>query len=105
VTDLQERASEPMNSAAKASRSQPGTDRERSPAEIEAEIERTRAQLAGTIDEIAERVHPKAVARRGAERVRETVVDGQGRPKKMPAAVAAAGAAAMIALSIWRRRR
>ena len=39
----------------------------RTPAEIEADIERTRLRLQGTVDAIAERVSPSNVARRGAE--------------------------------------
>jgi hypothetical protein len=92
-----------------------GTGQELSPAQIEAEIERTRTQLAGTIDEIADRVHPKRVVQRGRDRlrrrageavgqVRERLVDGNGRPRKAPAVVAAAGVTALVAFGIWRRR-
>jgi hypothetical protein len=38
------------------------------PEALEREIERTRAELARTIDAIADRVHPKQVARRTAAR-------------------------------------
>jgi hypothetical protein len=76
----------------------------RAPAEIEAEIERTRARLAGTIDEITDRVHPLRLAQRGGERLKGTVVDEHGRPKP-PLIVAAAGAAVLIAFTIWRKRR
>jgi Protein of unknown function (DUF3618) len=77
----------------------------RAPAEIEAEIERTRARLAGTIDEITDRVHPRRLAQRGAERLKGTVVDEQGRPRPRPLIVAAAGAAVLIAFTVWRKRR
>ena len=45
----------------------PAARPERTPAEIEADIERTRARLAGTVDAIAEKVKPANVARRGVE--------------------------------------
>jgi len=40
------------------------------PAELERQIERTRAELAQTVDAIAERVSPKRVAARGVAKVR-----------------------------------
>jgi len=43
----------------------------RDPNSLEREIERTRVDLARTIDSIADRVAPRNVARRGAERVKE----------------------------------
>ena len=49
----------------------PAARPDRTPAEIAAEIERTRARLAGTVDAIAERVKPANVARRGVDALRE----------------------------------
>lgn len=43
------------------------------PISIQRDIENTRAELAETIDAIADRVSPKRVASRGAARVREAV--------------------------------
>src|ERR1700735_4869346 len=43
------------------------------PSELVTEIERTRANLAQTIDEITDRVSPANVARRSADRVKERV--------------------------------
>lgn len=82
-----------------------GTD----PAAIEAEIEATRVRLAGTVDELAVRMHPKAIAQRGADdvvakvRAATTTPDGQLRIERL----AAMGAAvvALLALVVWRRRR
>lgn len=45
-------------------------DRARDPEALEREIERTRQDLARTIDELADRVNPKNVAHRGAERLK-----------------------------------
>jgi hypothetical protein len=49
------------------------------PAEIQQQIETTRAELASTIDAIAERVHPKRVAARGVQSVKEKVDDLRSR--------------------------
>jgi len=80
-------------------------ERERSAAEIEAEIERTRQRLAGTVDAIAERVKPANVARRGAEAAKAQVLDEQGQVRTRRAAGIAAAVAAVVALMVWRRRR
>lgn len=49
------------------------------PAEIQQQIEVTRAELASTIDAIAERVNPKRVAARGVETVKGKVDDLRSR--------------------------
>ena len=46
-------------------------DKSRDPAVIEREIERTRDDLARSIDLLAERLSPKRVARRGMVKVKE----------------------------------
>ncbi|GLW63565.1 hypothetical protein Arub01_18090 [Actinomadura rubrobrunea] len=46
-------------------------DRARDPEALEREIERTRQELARTIDALADRVSPRNVAQRGAERIKE----------------------------------
>ncbi|GII91334.1 DUF3618 domain-containing protein [Sinosporangium siamense] len=43
---------------------------ETNPEELERRIERTRAELARTVDEIAERVHPRRVAERSVAKVK-----------------------------------
>ncbi len=44
----------------------------RDPEVIQREIEETRAKLAGTLDELAERASPKRVAARGASALRDS---------------------------------
>ena len=78
--------------------------RDRTPAEIEADIEQTRLRLAGTVDAIAERVKPANVARRGAESAKAQVVDERGQVRTGRAAAIAA-AVAVVGLLLWRRRR
>src|SRR5215218_7769382 len=83
----------------------PADGPERSPAEIEADIERTRARLAGTVDAIADRVKPANVARRGADSAKAQVVDGQGNLRPDRVAVLAAAVAGVVGLVLWRRSR
>ena len=79
-------------------------DRERTAAEIEAEIEQTRQRLAGTVDAIAERVKPANVARRGVDTAKAQVVDEHGQVRPDRVAMLAA-AVALIGLLVWRRKR
>ena len=80
-------------------------ERERSAAEIEADIEQTRQRLAGTVDAIADRVKPANVARRGAESAKSQVVDERGQVRTERAAAVAAAALAVVGLLVWRRSR
>ena len=79
--------------------------RDRSPAEIEADIERTRQRLAGTVDAIADRVKPANVARRGAESAKAQVLDERGRVRTGRAVGIAAAFVAVVGLLAWRRSR
>lgn len=81
----------------------PAARPDRTPAEIEAEIERTRARLAGTVDAIAERVKPANVARRGVESAKAAVVDERGELRPDRVAAAAVAVAAVVGLLVWRR--
>ena len=84
----------------------PSADRpERTPAEIEAEIERTRARLAGTVDAIADRVKPANVARRAGDAARAKVVDQAGNLRVDSVAALAVAVAGLAGLIIWRRTR
>ena len=100
----------------------------RSAAQIEADIVRTRQQLAATLDELAVAVHPstiigsaKAQARavveqkagnafvavnRGVEQVRAQFVDGKGSPRlERIIPVAVAGTALVAGIVLLRRRK
>jgi Protein of unknown function (DUF3618) len=72
------------------------------PDTLVADIDRTRAQLATTIDAITDRVSPKKNVERAMEQVRERV--GQIDPV-MAGAAAAAIAIGITALILLRRRR
>jgi hypothetical protein len=71
------------------------------PDALVSEIETTRADLARTIDAIADRVSPKNAARRALDRARERVSEID--PKV--GAAAAAAVVGVAALVIWRRSR
>jgi len=71
------------------------------PKALVGEIERTRANLARTIDEIADRVSPANVARRASDQVK-------GRLSQVDPLVGGAVALAAVSLTcylIWRRVR
>ena len=71
------------------------------PEALVTEIERTRADLARTIDEITDRVSPAKVARRTSDRVRERI--SQVDPLVGGAVVLAA--VSVTCYVIWRRLR
>jgi len=78
---------------------------ERSPAEIEAEIERTRARLAGTVDAIVDRVTPRNVARRTMALAKAQVRDEDGGLRNDRVAVIAIALVVGLVLVRWRRGR
>lgn len=80
------------------------------PAAIESDIEATRARLAGTVDELAVRLHPKEIGKRSVRDAKERArtathaPDGSLRTERI-AAVAAAALAVVGLLVALRRRR
>lgn len=71
----------------------------RAPNSIEAEMEATRARLAGTIDQLVYRASPKTIARREVAGVKAHFVDVQGKVRTgnvFKVAGIAAGVVAMI---------
>jgi len=68
-----------------------------------ADIDRTRAELARTIDAISERVSPKRNARRAVDQIRERV-SSQIDPV-MAGAAAGAVVIGVTVLFLWRRRK
>jgi Protein of unknown function (DUF3618) len=77
--------------------------------QIEAELDRTRARLAETVDTLVERVQPGSIASRGADRAKQVVVTPDGRVRVGRLVKVAVSAAAVFgALAIlrgWLRRR
>ena len=86
---------------------QPGTQVRpgpRSMDEIEADIERARQRLAGTLDTLVDRVSPRSVAARTVQRLKARLLTEQGTPR--PEVVGAAvGVAVVVGVLVWRSRR
>jgi hypothetical protein len=99
-------------------------DRARDPETLEREIERTRAELARTIDALADRVNPKKAVRRSVGRLKDEVdhvatavgslsaPEESGEPRGLAgdrravAIVLGAGVALSVtAVVFWRRRQ
>ncbi|MFD0688360.1 DUF3618 domain-containing protein [Actinomadura fibrosa] len=96
-------------------------DRARDPEALEREIERTRLELARTIDELADRVNPRNVAHRGADRLKEEAEqvartvramvlpeegkDGEPGQVDRRVVVGVGVAVTVTVLVLWRRRR
>ncbi|QSR30548.1 hypothetical protein CFI00_08525 [Nocardioides sp. S5] len=77
----------------------------RTPEQIEAEIELQRAQLAGTVDELAAKLDVKSRARQKVADLRDSTTTASGSPR--PEVLGAAGSlvAMAVVLLLWRRRR
>jgi hypothetical protein len=71
------------------------------PSELVSEIERTRADLARTIDEIADRVSPGNVARRAADRAKEQL----SQVDPLIGGAVALAAVSVTCYMVWRRLR
>ena len=92
--------------------SQPGGEAPRdtrSPAQIEADLDATRARLSDTLDELQERLSPRTLARQAGRGVKAGFVDpdsGRVRPRRAALVAGAAGgaAAALAAVRTLRHR-
>ena len=78
---------------------------ERTPEQIERDIEAARNRLAGTVDKIVTRVHPANLAQRGKDAARAQVIDAHGDLRTQRVAVAAGVVLVLAAYKIWLRRR
>ena len=78
----------------------------RTAAEIEADIERTRLRLQGTVDAIAERISPTNLARRKTAAVKAQLIDpGTGSLRTSRVVALSVGVLAVVGLIVWRRGR
>jgi F0F1-type ATP synthase membrane subunit b/b' len=73
------------------------------PAELEAQIQRARAELAATVDAIADRVSPKHVADEAKRRARDIVVNPDGTLRKERVIAIGGGALVFLTFVMWRR--
>jgi chromosome condensin MukBEF ATPase and DNA-binding subunit MukB len=68
------------------------------------EIEQIRLRLADTVDELADRAHPKALAARAVANLRAKFVDETGSPRMETIVPVVAGVTAVVAGMILIRR-
>lgn len=91
--------------AQKTSGQASGAHTPRTVQDIQADIEATRDRLAGTVDEITTRAHPKNVAQRLKESAVGLVVDPETGPRYDRIAAAAGVVVLLVGVRVWRRRR
>jgi MYXO-CTERM domain-containing protein len=75
------------------------------PAEIEADIERQRDELASTVDALHARLDVKTRARHKAEDLRDRATTSTGRPRPELLGVGGLAVAVVVGLVALRRRR
>jgi hypothetical protein len=85
-----------------------GAESGQSVEQIEADIARTRAELAHTVDELTARFDVKARMQERLQELRDRATDDEGRPT--PSTLGAGGAAvavlvAVVVVVVWRRSR
>ena len=77
----------------------------RTPEQIEAEIEAQRAQLAGTVDELAAKLDVKSRAQEKVASLKDSATTDTGAPTAEVLAAAGSLVAMAVVLLLWRRRR
>jgi chromosome condensin MukBEF ATPase and DNA-binding subunit MukB len=68
------------------------------------EIEQIRLRLAGTVDELVDRAHPRAIAQRAVADLKSNFVDETGSPRMDRIVPVVAGAVAVVAGLVLIRR-
>jgi hypothetical protein len=79
-------------------------DNARTPEQIEAEIEVQRAQLAGTVDDLAAKLDVKAQAKDKVASLKDSATTDTGKPRAEVLAAAGSLVAMAVVLLLWRRR-
>jgi P2-related tail formation protein len=77
---------------------------DRSPQDLEHDIETTRDRLADTLDELLFRIKPKTIVSRQVEETRSHFVDSQGRVRTEKVAAVAGAAIGVVAFFVVARR-
>jgi hypothetical protein len=80
------------------------TGKTRTPEQIEAEIEVQRAQLAGTVDELAAKLDVTSRARDKVASLKDSATTDTGQPRAEVLAAAGSLVAMTVVLLLWRRR-
>ncbi len=76
----------------------------RGPADIERDIEQTRARLAMNVEALAAKLSPASLAHQAQDSARRQVIDEQGRLRAGRAAALAGALVGVIAVVVLRRR-
>jgi Protein of unknown function (DUF3618) len=76
----------------------------RTPDEISAEIAETRTRLAGTIDQLVYRTHPKTIATRQAHSAKAAFINADGSPRVDRIAIAAGVVVGFVGLIVAIRK-
>ncbi len=76
----------------------------RTPEQIEAEIELQRAQLAGTVDQLAAKLDVKSQAKEKVASLKDSATTDAGTPRAEVLAAAGSLVAMGVVLLLWRRR-
>jgi hypothetical protein len=71
---------------------------ERTPEEIQTEIDAAQRRLADNVDALSDRIRPEALLADIKEKVRNTYLDENGEPKSKPIAITAGGLSAFLVL-------
>ncbi len=71
---------------------------ERTPEQIQSDIDDAQKRLADHVDVLSERLAPQALAEEAIEGVKRVFVDDDGTPKKKPIAIAAGTVAGLLVL-------
>jgi F0F1-type ATP synthase membrane subunit b/b' len=71
---------------------------ERTPEQIQSDIDDAQKRLADHVDVLSERLAPQALAEEAIESVKRVFVDDDGTPKKKPIAIAAGAVAGLLVL-------
>lgn len=75
-----------------------GTPPQRSPEEIQAEIDAAHARLAATVDELSERLSPASLAEDAKANVKSVFVDEYGSIKPKPIAIIGGAVVGLVVL-------
>ena len=76
----------------------------RSPQDLEHDIEQTRDRLADTLDELLFRIKPKTIVQRQVEETKSHFVDGQGNVRTERVAAVVGAAVGVVAFFVVVRR-
>jgi hypothetical protein len=80
------------------------SDQHKTPEELEAEIAVQRAQLAGTVDELAAKLDVKSQAQQKVAALKDSATTDDGRPRNEVLAAGGSLIAMAVVLLLWRRR-